>query len=168
MPRKSGARMRRESCKAMAERKAPTNPPPPLQQGRSPRKNAALRRLQPHSGAAAFQGVIGESKEGPRRSRAARLVCGCFAAARNTGRVSAQCGAEKSQSPYPSLAAGGCHKAAPTSTSGARTLPLKPQSNARTQSNTHNPILCSKAVRNIRTRRSAASNPLAERRRFKG
>ena len=32
--------------------------------GRAPRQNAALRRLQPHSGAAAFQGVIGESKEG--------------------------------------------------------------------------------------------------------
>ena len=68
MPRKSGARMRRESCKAMAERKAPTNPPPPLQQGRAPRKNAALRRLQPHSGAAAFQGV----KENPRRARVGR------------------------------------------------------------------------------------------------
>ena len=35
-----------------------------MQQGRAPRKNAALRRLHPPSGAAAFQGVIGESKEG--------------------------------------------------------------------------------------------------------
>ena len=32
--------------------------------GRAPRQNAAHRRLHPPSGAAAFQGVIGESKEG--------------------------------------------------------------------------------------------------------
>ena len=43
----------------------------------------------------------GESKEGPRWSRAARLECGCRAAARNTGRVSAQCGAGNRNPPGP-------------------------------------------------------------------
>ena len=79
----------------------------PLQQGRAPRKNAALCRLQPPSGAAAVQ--RGEKRiQGGSRGN--------------------------SQSPWPSLAAGGSHKAAPSSISGARTPPQKPRSSERTQS----------------------------------
>ena len=66
--------------------------------GRAPRQNALLRRLQPPSGAAAVQ--RGEKRiQGGSRGN--------------------------SQSPYPSLAAGGSHAAAASSNSGART-PLHP------------------------------------------
>ena len=136
--------------------------------GRSPRQNAALRRLQPHSGAAAFQGVIGESKEGLGGTRnppgppwppeaATRLLTQPNAAQGRAAKAARQRNNSeqhinplplrqsaapersapppptpqrsgggtkgypriqggprgKSQSPYPSLAAGGCHKAAP-------------------------------------------------------
>ena len=56
----SGARTRRKTFNAT---RTQSNKPAPLQQGGAPRQNAALCRLQPLSGAAAFQGV----KENPRR-----------------------------------------------------------------------------------------------------
>ena len=71
------------------------------------RFGAPLRRLHPHGGAAVQRGTR-ESKKGPRRSRCAR---------KRTVRSG------KSQSPYPSLAAGGCHMVAAAAISGARTLP---------------------------------------------
>ena len=87
--------------------------PSPCPNARAPRKNAPLRRLQPLSGAAAVQ--RGEQRiQGGSRGN--------------------------SQSPYPSLAAGGCHKAAAAAISGARMQQQKPHGNARTQSNTPNPL----------------------------
>ena len=116
----SGARMRRESRKTTEERRATPLTLCPC--GRAPRKNAALRRLHPPRGAAAVQ--RGEKRiQGGSRGN--------------------------SQSPYPSLAAGGCHKAAAAAQSGARTLPRNPQSNGRTQSTTYTPC------NNGRTRRES-------------
>ena len=68
----------------------------PLQQGRALHQNALPCRLQPPSGAAAVQ--RGEKRiQGGSRGN--------------------------SQSPYPSLAAGGCHAAAAAAKSGARKTP---------------------------------------------
>ena len=68
--------------------------PKPCPCGSAPRKNAPPCRLQPHSGAAAVQ--RGEKRiQGGSRGN--------------------------SQSPYPSLAAGGCHAAAIAAKGGART-----------------------------------------------
>ena len=107
--------------------------------GRAPRQNAPLRRLQPPSGAAAVQ--RGEQRiQGGSRG--------------------------KSQSPWPSLAAGGCHAAAAAANSGARTRRETRKATAERKS-THK-SLTNTAERCVRTQRSAASNPLAERRRYKG
>ena len=56
--------------------------------------------------------------------------------------------------------------AACSGNSGARMLSQNPQNNRRTQNSII--IICNKAERNIRTSRHAASNPSAERRRYKG
>ena len=88
--------------------------------GRAPRQNASSRRLHPLSGAAAVQ--RGEKRiQGGSRGN--------------------------SQSPYPSLAAGGCHKAAAAANSGARTPLQTPQCRKRTQSNAHIPCDCGGAPR---------------------
>ena len=63
----------------------------------------------------------------------------------------------KSQSPWPSLAAGGCHMPALTGNSGARKLPQHQQSSGIMQS-TARP-LAPATERCARTPRSAASNP---------
>ena len=87
--------------------------------GRAPRKNAPPCRLHPHSGAAAVQ--RGEKRiQGGSRGN--------------------------SQSPYPSLAAGGSHMAAAAAISGARMPPHKPQGNGRTQSSIHH-CPCGRAPR---------------------
>ena len=79
--------------------------------GRALRKNAAPCRLHPLSGAAAVQ--RGEKRiQGGSRGN--------------------------SQSPYPSLAAGGSHAAAAAAKSGARTPPQNTQGNAKTQRNKPN------------------------------
>ena len=214
---KCGARTRREALNAT---RTQSNKPTPLQQGRAPRQNASFRRLQPLSGAAAVQ-------------RGEKRIQG---GSRGT-----------SQSPYPSLAAGGCHMAANAAKGGARTRRESPQRNENAEQQTYpfatrqsaaperivpppptpqrsggvsrgkgeskeglggnrnppgppwppeaatwlltqpnaaqeraakpstqrerratNLPLCNKAERRARTHRSAASNPSAERRRYKG
>ena len=72
----------------------------------------------------------------------------------------------KSQSPWPSLAAGGCHKAAAAAKSGARTPPRWPQRNKRTQSCTPTLCHCVRAPRKNAPHRRL--HPPAERRRYKG
>ena len=122
-------RTRRTARKATSERRATCTTLCP--NGRALRQNASLRRLQPLSGAAAVQ--RGEKRiQGGSRGN--------------------------SQSPYPSLAAGGCHAAANAAISGARTPPQKPQSSARTQSNTLTPCPCGRALRKNAPR--SASNYL--------
>ena len=147
-------------------------------------------------GAAAFQRVIGESKEAATRllpqSKAAQERCpeGCKAAdERIAPHKSFASAAErcvrtrrpaasippaerrrfkgsrrihggprgKSQSPWPSLAAGGCHAAAPTSNSGAR---MRRESRTATLERraTRKPSAPA-AERCVRTRRPAASSP---------
>ena len=91
----------RGSCAAPAAQAPRCTPASIAPQRRSP----ALNPLPPPPPTPQRSGGVsrgkGESKEGPRRSRAARLECGCRAAARNTGRVCAQCGAGNRNPPGP-------------------------------------------------------------------
>ena len=127
------------AAKAARQRQNTKQHPKPCNSGRAPRKNAPPCRLHPPSGAAAVQ--RGEKRiQGGSRGN--------------------------SQSPYPSLAAGGCHAAAAAAKIGARTRRESRKTTAERKA--PHPLICNKAERRARTQRSAASIPLAERRRFKG
>ena len=122
---------------ATPERRAP---PPP-----SPQRSGGVSRGK------------GESKEGPRRSRAARLECGCRAAARNTGRECAQCGAGNRNPPGPPWPPEAATRWLPPATAaqGCRRESCKTTTERRA---TYQPFATT-AERRVRTHRPAATHP---------